>query len=101
MPYDDDTLFNENNVTFYLAELEEFIALLITYMAYKQENPDAAISALSLDKMVTKEFDKGPMNIEAPIGNDVNITEEAETEDDVITNGKDLYKRFEHLIHRD
>lgn len=35
MHYDNDTQFNENNVTFYLAELEEYIALLITYMAYK------------------------------------------------------------------
>ena len=61
MAYDDETIFNENNVTHYLAELEQFIALLITYMAYKQENPDAAISALSLEKMALKEFDKGPI----------------------------------------
>lgn len=30
-------------------------------MAYKQENPDAAISALSLEKMALKEFDRGPI----------------------------------------
>lgn len=60
MQYDDQTQFNENNVTVYLAELEEYIALLITYMAYKLENPDAAISSLSLEKMALKEFDKGP-----------------------------------------
>jgi hypothetical protein len=35
MHYDEDTQFNENNVTVYLAELEEYIAILITYMAYK------------------------------------------------------------------
>jgi len=35
MQYDDDTQFNENNVTMYLAELEEYISLMITYMAYK------------------------------------------------------------------
>lgn len=35
MQYDDDTQFNENNVTMYLAELEEYISLLITYLAYK------------------------------------------------------------------
>ncbi len=63
MHYDDETLFNENNVTFYLAELEEYIAILITFMAYKQSNPDAAISSLSLDKMALKEFDKGPINV--------------------------------------
>ena len=35
---DDTTTFNENNVTQYLAELEEYISLFITYMAYKQDN---------------------------------------------------------------
>lgn len=63
MQYDEETQFNENNVTVYLAELEEYISLLITYLAYKQENPDAAISALSLEKMALKEFDKGPTNV--------------------------------------
>ena len=63
MQYDEDTQFKENNVTMYLAELEEYISLLITYLAYKQENPDAAISALSLEKMALKEFDKGPTNV--------------------------------------
>lgn len=63
MQYDEDTQFNENNVTMYLAELEEYISLLITYLAYKQENPDAAISSLSLERMNQKEFDKGPTNV--------------------------------------
>ena len=36
MQYDEETQFNENNVTIYLAELEEYISLLITYMAYQQ-----------------------------------------------------------------
>ena len=63
MHYDDDTQFKENNVTLYLAELEEYVSLLITYLAYKQENPDAAISSLSLDRMNNKEFDKGPANV--------------------------------------
>jgi len=63
MQYDEDTQFNENNVTIYLAELEEYIALLITYIAYRQESHDAAVSALSLERMVNKEFDKGPANV--------------------------------------
>ena len=63
MHYDEETQFNENNVTHYLAELEEYIAILITFMAYKQSNPDAAISSLSLDKMALKEFDKGSINV--------------------------------------
>lgn len=51
--------------------------------------------------MALKEFDKGSMNIDAPLTNDINITEDGETEDDVITNAKDLYKRFENLVSKD
>lgn len=31
----------------------------------------------------------------------MNVAEDAETEDDVITNGRDLYKRFENLVQKD
>jgi hypothetical protein len=34
LPYDEDMQFKEHNTTLYLAELEEFIAMLITYTAY-------------------------------------------------------------------
>ena len=47
----------------YLAELEEYISLLITFMAYKQDDPEAATSSLSLEKMALKEFDRGPINV--------------------------------------
>jgi chromosome segregation ATPase len=63
MHYDEETQFNENNVTQFLAELEEYIAMLITFMAYRQSNPDAAISSLSLEKMALKEFDRNPINV--------------------------------------
>jgi hypothetical protein len=48
-----------------LAELEEYIAMLITYTAYSQELPDAAVSALSLEKMMPKRDleSLGPMNV--------------------------------------
>ena len=51
MQYDDDVTFNENNVTMYLTELEEYISAFITYLAHREKNPDAPISALSLDNM--------------------------------------------------
>ena len=73
MQYDEDTTFNESNVTMFLAELEEYISLFITYLAYKQENPDAAIASLSLDQMKAKEFDKNQPNIESKHSNEVNI----------------------------
>lgn len=69
MHYDEDTQFNENNVTFYLAELEEYVAILITFMAYRQSNPDAAISSLSLEKMALKEFDRNPINVNTKLPN--------------------------------
>ena len=51
--------------------------------------------------MALKEFDKGQITIDAPMSNDVNIIDDAETEEDLITNAKDLYKKFENLISRD
>jgi hypothetical protein len=101
MHYDSETQFNEQNVTLYLAELEEYSSMLITYLAYRNEMPDAAVSALSLDQMIEKDKDGGPIHIDAPNAHDVNIAEDAETEDEFITNGKDLYKRFENLVQKD
>jgi len=63
MHYDADTQFNEQNVTLYLAELEEYSSMLITYLAYKNEMPDAAVSALSLDQMVEKDKEGGPIHV--------------------------------------
>ena len=83
MQYDDDTVFNESNVILFLAELEEYISLFITFLAYKQENPDAAISSLSLEKMAIKEFDKNQLNIEAPNAQEINMNDDLETEDEI------------------
>ena len=65
MQYEADTQFKEHNTTHYLAELEEYIAMLITYTAYSQDLPDAAVSALSLDTMLAKrDLDSlGPINV--------------------------------------
>jgi hypothetical protein len=71
-----------------LAELEEYISLFITYLAYKQENPDAAISSLSLEKMDVKEFDrnKNQLNIDALTSQDIaQMNDDMETEDDITT----------------
>ena len=96
MQYDDQLVFNESNVLQFLAELEEYISLFITYMAYKQENPDAAISSLSLEHMTIKEFDKNQMVIEAYNPGEFNFeNDETDGEDDVITDPKSLYKRFD------
>jgi hypothetical protein len=69
----------------YLAELEEYISLFITFLAYSGSSPqDAAISSLSLEEMAIKEFDKDKLNIEAPNSNDIGMmNDDMETEDEV------------------
>lgn len=95
MQYDDDTVFNESNVILFLAELEEYISLFITYLAYKQENPDAAIASLSLEKMKMKDWDKGAIGVEAKGSNDINMVDDLETEDEITVDPKQLYKIYE------
>jgi hypothetical protein len=96
--YDDDTVFNENNVINYLGELEEYISLFITYMAYKKESPDPATASLSLEKMTVKEFEVREMKIEAPNTTELGmLQDDLETEDDVTTDPRLLYKRFEEV----
>lgn len=51
--------------------------------------------------MIEKNKEDGPLHIDAPSSNDVNVNEDAETEDEFITNGRDLYKRFENLVSKD
>jgi hypothetical protein len=51
MSYDENTSFNESNIILYLAELEEYISSLITYVATKRDDPNAAISSVPLDKL--------------------------------------------------
>jgi hypothetical protein len=72
-------------------------------MAYQQNNQDAAISSLSLDRMQNKEFDKGQINIEPPMADEIRMNEEAvaETDDEMITNPKDLYRKFEDMVQNE
>jgi coiled-coil domain-containing protein 63/114 len=101
MQYDDDTTFNESNVTFFLAELEEYISLFITYLAYKNENPDAAIASLSLDTMKAKEFDKNALHVDPKNSNEVNVAEDLETEDEITVDPKKLYKMYEKMYQQE
>ena len=100
MQYDDTTTFNENNVTQYLAELEEYISLFITYMAYQQENQDAPIASLGLENIPAKEFEnegKRP-EVDAPNSQDIDLNmmqEDAETEDELMTDPRALRTKFD------
>jgi len=63
MQYNNETTFNENNITLYLAELEEYFATLIAYLANQRGDQNAAISYIPLDQLNEKVFDKKEMQI--------------------------------------
>lgn len=104
MSYDENTQFNENNVIPYLAELEEYISALITYVAYKRDDPNAAISSVPLDRLPQKEFNKREIAIDAPVETqrDASMMEartEAE-EEDMIIDPRMLHRRFMDLVEK-
>ena len=67
-------------------------------MAYKKESPDPATASLSLEKMTVKEFEVREMKIEAPNTTELGmLQDDLETEDDVTTDPRLLYKRFEEV----
>jgi hypothetical protein len=58
MRYDENFQFTENNIVSFLAELEEYICSLITYTAFKRDDINAAISAIPLERLINKDFNK-------------------------------------------
>ena len=106
MNYEDGIQFTENNIVSYLAELEEYISSLITYTAFKRDEPNAAISSIPLDKLEVKEFGKRTIAIDAPIGVAIDTPEQTgiesgslTQEDGVysITNARELFLKFQQL----
>lgn len=99
MQYDEDTYFNDKNATQYLAEIEEYIGLLITILAYKQELPNAAIAAIPLEKLSVKEFAKSKMQVdmseEGKFGFSKDEGDQEGDKEDLATTGKDLYMKFQ------
>ena len=64
--------------------------------------PDAAVSALCLERMPAKEEKEGNVpNEQLPDSKDVGPIEDAETEDDIITDPRDLFRKFEDLVAKD
>jgi hypothetical protein len=104
MIYNENTNFNENNVIPYLAELEEYISALITFAAYKRDDPNAAISSVPLEKMPQKEFNKKEIAIDAPVDTerDVSVmaarTDVGDEEADMIMDSKQLYMKFLDMV---
>lgn len=73
MNYEDGIHFTENNIVSYLAELEEYISSLITYTAFKRDEPNAAISSIPLDKLEVKEFNKQKMTVDGGLPTNISI----------------------------
>lgn len=105
--YDEETQFNEQNIRNYLAELEEYISNLITMIAYKRDDPNAAISSVPLERLNKKEFDKRDLFIDAPLETEKGnfsgaATQEGDeppaNDDDAIIDPKALYKNFVDLV---
>jgi hypothetical protein len=66
MVYDNQTSFNENNISNYLGELEELITKLITSVANIRGDPNAAISAMNMNRLTEKNFNKQSIKIAMP-----------------------------------
>lgn len=85
----------------YLTELEEYISEFITYLAHREKQPDAQVSALPLDMMSQKDFKSDPLQIEAPNMTDIGSMLDDETQDDdIITNPAEKYRRFQELAQK-
>ena len=76
-------------------------------MAYKKDDPNAAISSVPLERLNKKEFDKRDLFIDAPYetekgnfsGQPTQEGDEALTmDDDAIIDPKALYKNFVDLV---
>lgn len=99
--YDENTVFNENNVTNYLAELEEYISNLITFVSIQRNDVNAAISSVPLDTLTVKTHDNTQLKIDAPPEASQNYPPEFEDEggeESTCYDAKELYRRYaEHM----
>ena len=103
MIYDENTQFNENNIIPYLAELEEYISALITFVAYKRDDPNAAISSVPLEKLPNKDFNKREIAIDAPVDTERDVSmmgarTDVGDDEDMIMDSKQLYMRFLDMV---
>jgi len=103
MIYDENTQFNENNIIPYLAELEEYISALITFVAYKRDDPNAAISSVPLEKLPNKDFNKREIAIDAPVDTERDISmmgarTDVGDDEDMIMDSKQLYMKFLDMV---
>jgi hypothetical protein len=56
IPWDEYTILNENNITYFLSFLEELTSTLVMYSAAKRGEVNPALAAVSYDKIEVKSF---------------------------------------------
>ena len=100
MNYEDGITFTENNIVQYLAELEEYISSLITYSAFKRDDPNAAISSIPLEKLNQKDFLKRAQNIDPPLDSNVQNEGDGQVDPFDIISSKELYAKFMDLVEK-
>lgn len=101
MNYESGIYFTENNIVSYLAELEEYISSLITYTAFKKDDPNAPISSIPLDNLNTKDHQEKVMSIEPPTDYQINTSDNLPASGDVIgdiISAKELFARFNEMV---
>jgi len=109
MNYDEGFIFSESNIVSFLAELEEYICSLITYTAFKRDDPQAAIAAIPLEKLFVKDFNRKDITIQAPqtfpqaehdiVDNQFLHTDGQLLEEEFnFTDPKELYSNFKKLL---
>ena len=101
--YDEHTMFTEGNITSYLAELEEYIAQLITYTAHKMGDPNPSTSMVPFAKLNNKDWLARDMGIDAAY--DISVLTAAneegiEGQEEDTVNVKTLYDRFQDKVNK-
>ena len=86
----------------YLAELEEYIASLITYTAHKMGDPNASTSTVPFNKLNNKDWLARDMAIDPAY--DISVLtaayEDGTEEDDTTVDVKVLYDRFQDKVSK-
>ena len=95
MTYDERTQFTDINVVHYMAEMEEYLMHLIRDMATLQGDEHAAISNLPMDMLPQKIHYKPPPQI------DPFETPTVDTEEELIIDKAELYKKFVKSLEKE
>ena len=103
MIYEEGISFTESNIVSYLAEVEEYICALITYNAFKRDDPNAAIAAIPLENLTVKDHNtKNALSIKDQTSEIIAsmLQENGSLAEEYLecTDVKQLYANFQKLV---